>query len=33
MVDSKCFIDSEIPRKTREKSKHDMTQSSHIKIA
>ena len=33
MVDSKCFIDSEIPRKPREKSKHDMTQNSHIKIA
>jgi len=33
MVDSKCFIDTDVPIKDRKKLKFDMTQNSHIKIA
>jgi hypothetical protein len=33
MVDTKCFIDTDVPIKDRKKLKHDMTQNSHIKIA
>ena len=33
MVDSKCFIDTDVPIKDRIKLKKDMTQNSHIKIA
>ena len=33
MVDSKCFLDTDVPVKDRKKLKHDMTQNSHIKIA
>ena len=33
MVDTKCFIDTNVPIKDRKKLKFDMTQNSHIKIA
>lgn len=33
MVDTKCFIDTDVPIKDRKKLKFDMTQNSHIKIA
>ncbi len=33
MIDTKCFIDTDVPIKDRKKLKHDMTQNSHIKIA
>lgn len=33
MIDTKCFIDTDVPVKDRKKLKHDMTQNSHIKIA
>ena len=33
MVDSKCFIDTDVPVRDRNKLKHDMTQNRHIKIA
>jgi hypothetical protein len=33
MVDSKCFIDTDVPIRDRKKLKYDMTQNSHIKIA
>lgn len=33
MVDTKCFIDTDVPVKDRKKLKHDITQNRHIKIA
>ena len=33
MVDSKCFIDTDVPSKDRKKLKYDITQNRHIKIA
>ena len=33
MIDSKCFIDTDVPIRDRKKLKYDMTQNNHIKIA
>lgn len=33
IIDSKCFIDTDVPIRDRKKLKFDMTQNSHIKIA